>query len=65
MIKTLNIEKEEALYVGDTDTDMQTGKNAGVKTLGVLWGFRERTELEAHGADVIIDKAEDILAYLD
>lgn len=64
MMEALELERKEVLYVGDTDTDMQTGKNAGVKTIGVLWGFRDREELETHGADVIVEKAEEILDYL-
>ena len=44
---------EDCVYVGDTDTDMRTGKNANLYTIGVLWGFRGREELEASGADVI------------
>lgn len=39
--------KEHVVYAGDSDVDMQTGANAGVRTVGVLWGFRTREELEA------------------
>ena len=52
--------KEECLYFGDTNTDMMTGRNAGVTTVGVTWGFRPRSELEQYGADIIIDSAEEI-----
>lgn len=52
--------KEECLYFGDTNTDMMTGRNAGVTTVGVIWGFRPRSELEQYGADIIIDSAEEI-----
>ena len=52
---------EECIYVGDTSTDMQTGKNAGIFTVGVLWGFRGREELEANGADIIIEKPTELL----
>lgn len=38
--------QEECLYLGDTNTDMETGLNAGMDTVGVLWGFRDREELE-------------------
>jgi len=41
---------EEILYVGDSGVDMETGKNAGMDTCGVLWGFRGEEELRAHGA---------------
>jgi len=55
----------ECIYVGDTSTDMQTGKNAGIFTVGVLWGFRGREELEANGADAIIEKPEELLEYVE
>ena len=42
----LGIKQEECLYLGDTNTDMETGLNAGMDTVGVLWGFRDREELE-------------------
>lgn len=51
----LGIPAEQFLYVGDTNTDMQTGKNAGAFTVGVLWGFRDRKELEDNDADAIIE----------
>lgn len=43
-----NIGKEEVIYVGDSDVDMQTGMNAGVRTIGVTWGFRTEEELLAY-----------------
>lgn len=52
--------KDECLYFGDTNTDMQTGKNAGVTTVGVTWGFRPRKELEENHADIIIDHPNEI-----
>ena len=44
--RELGIKQEECLYLGDTNTDMETGMNAGMDTVGVLWGFRDREELE-------------------
>ena len=44
--RELGIKQEECLYLGDTNTDMETGLNAGMDTVGVLWGFRNREELE-------------------
>lgn len=52
----------EIIYVGDTNTDMQTGKNAGMFTLGATWGFRSREELEKSGAMHIVDNPEEIPA---
>ena len=53
-----NVKKEECIYVGDTSTDMKTGKKAGIYTVGVLWGFRDRKELEENGADAVIKKTD-------
>ncbi len=61
LAEKLGVHIEDIAYVGDTGTDMMTGKQAGARTLGVLWGFRDRAELEKYEADVIIDKPEDIL----
>ncbi len=54
-------DKEEILYVGDTATDMQTCKNAGIKSIGVSWGFRTKEELKENGASYIVDSPESIL----
>lgn len=52
---------QECLYCGDTNTDMDTGKAAGMFTIGVTWGFRPRTELEEHHADKIVNQPSEIL----
>ena len=49
------------MYIGDTGTDMNTGKAAGMFTVGVLWGYRDRKELEENGADILAEKPEDLL----
>ena len=54
------VEPAECVFIGDTDVDIKTGKNAGMKTCGVLWGFREKEELLEAGADCIADKPMDI-----
>jgi phosphoglycolate phosphatase len=61
ILHTAGVAKEEALYVGDSNVDMMTAKNAGVRVCGVTWGFRPRTELEAHHPEHLADKAGDIL----
>ena len=60
--KTLGVEKSECLFVGDTIVDMETGENAGVDTVGVLWGFRDREELERGRAGYIVSTPNEILA---
>lgn len=50
---------KKPLYVGDSNVDMQTAKNAGIDACGVLWGFRGREELEAQiPAHIAADAAE-------
>lgn len=56
---------QELLYLGDTCTDMQTGKGAGAFTVGCLWGFRDRQELEENHADAIIENPLQLLDYID
>ncbi|WP_417028037.1 HAD family hydrolase [Baileyella intestinalis] len=65
ILKKFGVKKEECLYFGDTNTDMMTGHNAGLYTVGVTWGFRPRAELEEYKADCIIDSAADIPGLTD
>lgn len=55
---------DRTIYVGDSEVDCATAKNAGVLFIGVSWGFRDRAALEQSGAEHIIDKPEQLLAYL-
>lgn len=59
------VKESECLYVGDTDVDMKTGKQAGMFTVGVLWGFRDYEELKQSGADVIIASPSELRSFLD
>ncbi len=54
---------ESILYIGDTATDMQTGKRAGLRTIGVEWGFRDRAELEKNEAWKIAATPAEIISY--
>ncbi len=56
--KKLGLSPQRVAYVGDTSIDMQTANRAGMYAIGVTWGFRDRQELEEHGAKVIIDCPE-------
>lgn len=49
-LEALHCKPEEAVYVGDSDVDVQTAQNAGIPCISVLWGFRDRDFLEANGA---------------
>lgn len=61
----LQVAPEDCLYIGDTSVDMETANAAGFHAVGVLWGFRDRTELEASGAKTIIDHPRHLLDLLD
>lgn len=54
------ISMDEVVYCGDSDVDMQTGLNAGVRTIGVTWGFRTRKELEAYSPWILADNPQQI-----
>lgn len=56
MSKDFQIPADQILFAGDTEIDMQTAKSAGMKAVGVLWGFRGKKELLASGADYLISK---------
>lgn len=64
IMEQLSLQPEEVLYLGDTATDMKTGKGAGLFTIGALWGFRKREELEENHADAIIGHPLELLEYL-
>ena len=63
-LEELGCSREEAVYIGDSDVDVQTAKNSGLDFIGVSWGFRGREFLEKQGADVIVDKPEEILRVI-
>lgn len=64
-LSLLSCTKEEAVYVGDSDVDIETAKNCGMPCVSVTWGFRSREFLISHGATEIIDNPEDIFPYLE
>ncbi|AQQ70685.1 Phosphoglycolate phosphatase [Limihaloglobus sulfuriphilus] len=55
----------EVLYAGDSEVDIQTARNAGVKSVAVSWGFRPRAELAELEPDFLVDKPREILELLD
>lgn len=57
-------EGQRAVFIGDSDVDMQTGTNAGLDVIGVDWGFRGKKFLEEHGAKVIMMDAVELAEYL-
>ncbi len=62
--RELGADVSECLYVGDTDVDMKTGAAAGMETVGALWGFRDREELEKNHANHIAASPEELLLWI-
>ena len=65
ILDKIKVNPEYCIYVGDTNTDMMTGKNYGLYTIGVTWGFRTRQELIEANADTIVDKPAELIEILD
>jgi len=63
-IAKTGLPKEEIIYVGDSDVDVEFARRAGLDCIGCSWGFRGREELEQAGAAYIAEKAEDIFKYV-
>ena len=63
-LELLDEKCENAVYVGDTDVDMETARNSGMDCISVSWGFRTRDELEGYNAMMIADKPEDIKKFI-
>lgn len=57
----LNSRRENAVYVGDSDVDVLTAKNAGMPCIGCLWGFRDRETLESAGAEYIVSTTDELV----
>ncbi len=64
-LEELGSSPEKAIYVGDSEVDVETAKNSGIPCVGVTWGFRDREVLEEKGADYIIDSPRELLKILE
>ena len=63
VMEQLGASKDTTVYVGDSEVDILTAKNAGVDCLSVTWGFKDRAFLQENGARIFIDEPSQILAY--
>ena len=63
-LEMLGCDKSQACYVGDSDVDANTAKNAGIAFIGVSWGFRDKELLYSLGAATVIDKPEQLLSFI-
>jgi len=59
-LETLGSKVENAIFVGDADTDILTANNAGLPSIGVLWGFRDREIIEKEGAKYIVESVKEL-----
>ena len=64
LMENIGAAPKTTLFVGDSNVDVLTGKNGGLTVCGVLWGFRDRQELEETGADYVIERPEQMLTLL-
>lgn len=60
-LSQLGVSADNAVYVGDSDVDLQTAHNAGLPCISVLWGFRDKDFLLAHGATTFITSPQELL----
>lgn len=63
VLKKLNLQREDAVYIGDSDVDLATSQNAGMDVIMVGWGFRTEEFLKKCGATSVIHKPEEILDF--
>lgn len=63
IIEELNADKKKTVLIGDSETDIETAKNAGIYSIGVLWGYRSEKTLTEAGADELVSSPK-ILEYL-
>lgn len=64
LIKELNVEKEDCLYIGDSEVDVKTAINAGVDLVAVTWGYRSKEVIINAGAEILADTPKEILNYV-
>lgn len=60
----MDVNPDECLFVGDSNTDMETGLNCGNTPVGVLWGFRDEKELKEAGARYIVKTPDEIVGII-
>jgi len=60
LMERMGADPERTLFVGDSNVDIQTAKNGGLTSCGVLWGFRTRAELETEGANYLAQTPEEL-----
>ena len=64
VLETLRVFRSDAVYIGDSDVDIETAANAGLDCLSVEWGFRDREFLLEHGAKVLLSEPSELSRLL-
>jgi len=65
ILKDMKIDHSEAIFIGDSGVDMKTSVNSGLMGVGVTWGYRDIVELTEAGAEILIDKPEELLKIIE
>lgn len=60
-LRQLNVEKADAVYVGDSEVDIQTARNSGLPCISVLWGFRDKEFLAKHGGTIFVTEPGELI----
>ena len=63
VLKNLQMDKSLAVYIGDSEVDVQTARNTELDCIAVDWGFRDKEVLKKAGAEIIVSTPEAILGY--
>ena len=64
-LECLGVGREGAVYIGDSDVDVETAQNAALPCISVLWGFRDEDCLRSAGADSFAKDTEELLSYFE
>ena len=64
IMNTFHVSPAQTIYIGDSNVDIQTAKNAGVTSVGCVWGFRGKNELVLAGADLLADTPSNLSQFL-
>ena len=64
ILKELKVSREDAVYIGDSEVDLETARNCEMDSIIVTWGFRDREQLLRSGAKCLVDRPEEILEVI-
>lgn len=65
VLKELNCDKAEAIYLGDSEVDIMTAENSGMPCISVTWGFKDEDFLKRHNAQIIVNNPQEIINFIE